>query len=162
MTHHLGQNQIKPRDLNCISPPPNMSLVSFSPSSYLSQTCLLLHIRSSVTAFAASASADTLHKTNRTNKMVRAPPFLNLGFCYNRSIISLQKDTMTTPSTSVFANPDLLERIFLNLPWIDLVNAADVCASWRAVARSPECSKRIQFLLTWLNDERFFDPNYFG
>ena len=65
---------------------------------------------------------------------------------------------MNTQSTRVLTNPNLLERIFLNLPWIDIVNAADVCTTWRAVARGSECSKRIQFLLTWMNDERFFDP----
>lgn len=68
---------------------------------------------------------------------------------------------MNTSTIRVFADAMLLQRILLYLPWVDLVNAADVCTAWRTVARGPECNKQIQLQLTWLKDERFSSFNPF-
>ena len=69
--------------------------------------------------------------------------------------IDSSKDTMTAPSALVFADPKLLQHILLYLPWVDLVNAGDVCRAWERVARGPACREQIMLDLTWLHDQRF-------
>ena len=75
MTQYVGQQRVLLRVI-IVFPPSRSPPFLLTPE--LSQTCLLLHLRSLATVFAASASKNTLHKLNWTNKIIRAPPSPNL------------------------------------------------------------------------------------
>ena len=66
---------------------------------------------------------------------------------------------MARPSAREFRK--ILVLIFRELSWMDLVNVAEVCRSWRAVAQGARCQREIRRHLKWLDDERHsFDPYY--
>lgn len=70
--------------------------------------------------------------------------------------------TMKPATTLALKDKKILGHIFFHLPWAGLVNAAEVCKDWRVVVHGPECKKRLQLHLTWLDDEGFSSSNPFA
>ena len=69
---------------------------------------------------------------------------------------------MESSTTLAFKDGNILEHIFLHLPWAGLVNAAEVCKDWRAVVSGDECKKILQLHRKWLDDEGFSTSNPFA